>query len=172
MNIDVENNSPKGISVIKNVMDELHDIIKKYNIKFINNTIINVTELIKEAYSEDVTQFKVLTSEIGFLITEFYSPDLSSPEDRPSKSYSKSYSSDNRFPRYVLSIFSDNNIGRLEQVNLSDMLGLFGVDLTKFTYLSKCTFHFNKLYRPEQLDMIPSFQYNYGIDENFKLILK
>lgn len=148
MSTETVNSLSRGLSVIRSVMDELHILIRDYNIKISKNTIVNVTEIIKEVYTENITEFRVLTSEVGFLITDIINPPKFSEDV-----YNKS--------SYLLSIFSDNNISRLEQIGLSDMLGLFGVDLTKFTYLSKCTFHFNKLYRVEQLDMIPSIEYKY-----------
>jgi hypothetical protein len=135
---------PKGLSVIKEVMNELHTLIRDYNINIEKNTIINVTELIKEVYTEDVTKFKVITSSIGILIA--YTNDKS----------------------YTVLVFSDNSIEKLAPVNMTDTLGLLDVDMTKFAYLSKCTFHFNKLYLPNQLDMIPSFEYEYEINDELE----
>ena len=139
---------PKGLSIIKNVMDELHILISQYGLHAVKNKIVNVTELIKANYTEDISHFKVLTSQICFIID---------------KTYYQSCLTQNGKESYALIIFADNKAANLAQINLSDMIGLFDVDLSTYKYLSKCTFHFNTMYHKDQFDMIPAIRYTHHI---------
>lgn len=140
----IKENEPKGLSIIKNVMSELHKLISEYSLRVFNSIIVDISQLINEEYASDISRFRVITSQIGFVI------EGTIGFDHPEK--------------YSLLIFSDNRISSMDQVNLADMLGLFDVDLTTFPYLSKCTFHLNRLYNTEQIKMIPSIKYIYEIE--------
>ena len=140
----VKTKLPKGLGIINKVMDELHSLIEDHDLHILKNTIINVSEAIKEEYEADVSEFKILTSQMNFIIDEVKvskSPDLGRI--------------------YHLIIFPDNKVGNLEQLILPDLLDIVGIDFTKYEYLSKCTFHFNKLYYTDQFHMIPSIKYGY-----------
>lgn len=139
----------RGLSVIENVMEELHLLISEFGLNILQSVIVNVTELIKDDYAEDVTKFRVITSKVGFIIDHMYCPPTNLGPDAKTS--------------YNLIIFTDNKISGLEQVNLSDTIGLLDVDLTNFKYLSKCTFHFNRLYNTDQFNMIPSIRHSYTI---------
>lgn len=146
----------EGLSVIKSVVDDIHDLMQifSYNSDRLNlfkNTIIDVTELIKEKYSKDVTKFKILTSRVGFIIN--------SVEELHDDCYlnGKSYN-------YHLIIFADNKIDKLEPISLADLLGLFDLDMTDYAYLTNCTFHFNRSYNVDQFNMIPAVQFVYEMN--------
>ena len=129
----------------------IHNLILQYNLTILDNTIIDVTELIKEEYEKDLENFKVLTSRIVFII--------SNVEYRES---------DNKIV-YGLHVFSDKRVTSLDQINLTDILGLFDIDLIKFKYLPRCTFHHNLLYNKDQFDMIPATLVDHVVVSNLQI---
>jgi hypothetical protein len=140
--------NPIGLESITKVVDDLFDLWKlmgsdKNNIPFRRNVIFNVTELINSEYALDLEKFRVMTTQINFIINDV--------EIRSGHII------------YDLMIFPDNKVSNLEQVNLIDLLGVFDINLDNFTHLSKCPIHLNRLYLPEQFNMIPCLKYSYFI---------
>lgn len=133
--------------IIYNVIEELKDIKEKVNINLYDSIIVNISELIKEEYSKDITEFKVLTSTVGLILTM---------NENVLRSTTRAI------------VFVDDKIKNLESVNLTELLGLVGVDLTKYKYLSKCNFLLNRLYLKDQINMIPGliFENIYGEDSH------
>jgi len=152
---ELKQEDPKGLFVIKKVIDEIHSLSnlnREFYLSIVKNVIIDISQAVSEEYSADVSKFKVLTSKIGIIIESFaYTSDYKSTDDCDPKN------------TYYLKVFSDNKIDNLEQLNINDMLGLFDVDLINYPYLSKCTFRFNRLYNSDQMSMIPSIWYTYNI---------
>lgn len=134
-----------GINIIDKLVEELYSLTREYNINLEANTVINITQLIKDKYEENLEDFKVLTSQIGFIINNQFGGE-----------YGQSWN---------ILIFSDDKISNLAQINLSDMIGLYNVDFLDYKYLSKCTFHFNRLYSNDQLSMIPSMSRYYNFEK-------
>lgn len=140
----VQNELSSGYLVVKNVVDELDRLVtelldRDISLSISKNIVINITELLREEYTADVTRFKILTYQVGFIIDRISYPSGCTA--------------------YDLIVFTDTKINNLEQVGLSDLIGLFDIDLANYKLLSKCTFHFNRMYRPDQFDMIPSIKF-------------
>ena len=136
-----------GITVARKVVSELSELYEKYNILLTKHTIVNITEAIRDRYTEDVTKFRVLTSNISLIVDKFYRNETPVHGSSPIM--------------VDVIIFSDKRVESLPQVNLSDMIGLMDGDLSEFPYLSKCTFHNNGIYNMDQLHAIPSISYRY-----------
>lgn len=132
------NENLKGMDIIESILEELTTIMIDYNLNLMKNTIVDVTQVLKEKYESDITAFKVLTSHIGFVIEDY------------------NWLSDGHTIKVEAKIFADDKISSLAQININDTLGLLDLELSSFVNLSKCTFHFNRLYNEDQLGMIPS----------------
>ena len=65
------NENLKGMDIIESILEELTTIMIDYNLNLMKNTIVDVTQVLKEKYESDVTAFKVLTSHIGFVIEDY-----------------------------------------------------------------------------------------------------
>jgi hypothetical protein len=137
---------PRGLDVIESVIADIHSLLKELNIKLVKNVIFDVTESVKEAYTADVTEFKVVTSHINFIIKDIVQHSVGIEVVRNSVTY-------------TILVFADSKVDNLEKVNLGEVTELFGVDLMEYTNLSKCNFHFNKLYLESQFNMIPCVEY-------------
>lgn len=134
-------NKAIGEQIIDGVIEEVIKIQNKYNIRFIDSIIINISDLIKEEYTKDLSKFQVLTASVGVIFTQDYS-DRSNGDDN-SKPVSKAI------------IFNDENITNLPQTNLREIVSLVGGDFEDYNYLSRCTFHLNKIYKSEEIQYIP-----------------
>lgn len=134
------NENLKGMNIIESILEELITIMIDYDLNIMKNTIIDVTHVIKEKYESDVTAFKVLTSHIGVVIEDYKWLD------------------DENIIEVQAKVFADDKISSLAQININDMLGLLDLELSSFVNLSKCTFHFNRLYNEDQFGMIPSIK--------------
>ena len=66
-------NKAIGEQIIDGVIEEVIKIQNKYNIRFINSIIINISDLIKEEYTKDLSKFQVLTASVGVIFTQDYS---------------------------------------------------------------------------------------------------
>lgn len=126
-------NKAIGEQIIDGVIEEVIKIQNKYNIRFIDSIIINISDLIKEEYTKDLSKFQVLTASVGVIFTQDYSD----------KSISKAI------------IFNDENITNLPQTNLREIVSLVGGNFEDYKYLSRCTFHLNKIYKSEEIQYIP-----------------
>ncbi len=154
----VKEKNPMGISVIKKVIDDLHKLEINKNFQLEKNVIFNVSDLINSEYSSDLDKFRVATSQINFIIKSI--------NKNVEASYNYDYTKD--IYNYDILIFTDNKSSNLDQVNLTDLLGLFDIDINEYQYLSRCTVHVNRLYLPEQISMVPCIWYRYTIDESKK----
>lgn len=126
-------NKAIGEQIIDGVIEEVIKIQNKYNIRFIDSIIINISDLIKEEYTKDLSKFQILTASVGVIFTQDYSD----------KSISKAI------------IFNDENITNLPQTNLREIVSLVGGNFEDYKYLSRCTFHLNKIYKSEEIQYIP-----------------
>ncbi len=134
-------NKAIGEQIIDGVIEEVIDIQNKYNIRFIDSIIINISDLIKEEYTKDLIKFQVLTASVGVIFTQDYS-DISNDEGN-FKLISKAI------------IFNDENITNLPQTNLREIVSLVGGNFEDYKYLNRCTFHLNKIYKSEEIQYIP-----------------
>ena len=134
-------NKAIGERIIDGVIEEVINIQNKYNIRFINSIIINISDLIKEEYTKDLNKFQVLTASVGVIFTQDYS-DISNDEG-------------NFKPISKAIIFNDENITNLPQTNLREIVSLVGGNFEDYKYLSRCTFHLNKIYKSEEIQYIP-----------------
>lgn len=149
---DQKSKDAVGMTVVRAVVNEMDELREKYNISLRKETIVNITELIRDKYTEDVTQFRVLTSSINIILNKVYLEGFYKNET--TELIEAPYIAD-------VTIFSDNRVSGLDLINLSDLVGLMDGDLSEFPNLSKCTFHTNRLYNKDQMDMIPSISYKY-----------
>lgn len=134
-------NKAIGEQIIDGVIEEVIKIQNKYNIRFIDSIIINISDLIKEEYTKDLSKFQVLTASVGVIFTQDYSDR--SNDDGNFKPISKAI------------IFNDENITNLPQTNLREIVSLVGGNFEDYKYLSRCTFHLNKIYKSEEIQYIP-----------------
>lgn len=134
-------NKAIGEQIIDGVIEEVIKIQNKYNIRFIDSIIINISDLIKEEYTKDLSKFQVLTASVGVIFTQDYL-DRSNGEGS-FKPISKAI------------IFNDENITNLPQTNLREIVSLVGGNFEDYKYLSRCTFHLNKIYKSEEIQYIP-----------------
>jgi len=148
-----EEDIPDNLKIINEVINEFHTLTKYLRLE--KNTIFNVTELIREAYSADINKFKVVTSQISFIITKIFS----------NFPYIGSKPSQYRLTEYELIIFADNKVDNLEKINIGETVELLDIDLMSFKNLSKCTFHFNRLYLENQFNMIPGILHRVYVKE-------
>lgn len=134
-------NKAIGEQIIDGVIEEVIKIQNKYNIRFIDSIIINITELIKEEYTKDLSKFQVLTANVGVIFTQDY--------------LDRSNGDGNFKPISKAIIFNDENITNLPQTNLREIVSLVGGNFEDYKYLSRCTFHLNKIYKSEEIQYIP-----------------
>lgn len=134
-------NKAIGEQIIDGVIEEVIKIQNKYNIRFIDSIIINITELIKEEYTKDLSKFQVLTANVGVIFTQDY--------------LDRSNGDGNFKPISKAIIFNDENITNLPQTNLREIVSLVGGNLEDYEYLNRCTFHLNKIYKSEEIQYIP-----------------
>lgn len=134
-------NKAIGEQIIDGVIEEVIKIQNKYNIRFINSIIINISDLIKEEYTKDLSKFQVLTASVGVIFTQDYSD--------------RSNGDGNFKPISKAIIFNDENVTNLPQTNLREIVSLFGDNFEDYKYLSRCTFHLNKIYKSEEIQYIP-----------------
>lgn len=134
-------NKAIGEQIIDGVIEEVIKIQNKYNIRFIDSIIINISDLIKEEYTKDLSKFQVLTANIGVIFTQDYSDRLNG------------YGNFEPISKAI--IFNDENITNLPQTNLREIVSLVGGDFEDYKYLNRCTFHLNKIYKSEEIQYIP-----------------
>lgn len=135
-------NKAIGEQIIDGVIEEVIKIQNKYNIRFIDSIIINISDLIKEEYTKDLSKFQVLTANVGVIFTQEY--------------FSTDWNADGNFkPISKAIIFNDENITNLPQTNLREIVSLVGGNFEDYKYLSRCTFHLNKIYKSEEIQYIP-----------------
>lgn len=134
-------NKAIGEQIIDGVIKELIDIQNKYNIRFIDSIIIDISDLIKEEYTKDLSKFQVLTASVGVILTKDYS--------------NISIGAGDFDPIFKAIIFNDENITNLPQTNLREIVSLVGGNLEDYEYLNRCTFHLNKIYKSEEIKYIP-----------------
>ena len=69
-------NKAIGEQIIDGVIEEVIKIQNKYNIRFIDSIIINISDLIKEEYTKDLSKFQILTASVGVIFTQDYSDKI------------------------------------------------------------------------------------------------
>lgn len=139
----------KAKKVIHDIINELKLVNKEMNLQLEGNIIIDITDLLNEAYSKDLENFRVFSNNFALMPL---------PEDAP---YGRllleqtNIEFANKKPYIVFPLHAG-----LHGYNLNDLLIMGGIDITvdeNFKNLAKCKFYQNTLYLPDQLTRIPGW---------------
>lgn len=143
-------NEAVGRKKINEIIVELKTLVDLTNLNIMDSLIIDISDVIKEEYSKNLDEFKVLTSSIGMLFNgELYETYTGKVESA------------------IVIIFNDESINTLPQTNIRELLELYGQDLNEFENLAKCKFYINKIYKKEQISQIPGLRIRVKFPKNY-----